>query len=97
MSKQLYEEAIADLKKVKEIAEDNAKRAVVEAVAPRIRELIEKELLGEAAVEDDKNILIDVGTDQDTEEHGPVDMPQGSEIVIPLDPTLASQSAQDGL
>lgn len=47
MSKQLYEEAIADLKKVKEIAEDNAKRAVVEAVAPRIRELIEKELLAE--------------------------------------------------
>jgi len=51
MSKQLYEEAIADLKKVKEIAEDKAKRAVVEAVAPRIRELIEKELLAEA-VED---------------------------------------------
>jgi hypothetical protein len=49
MSKQLYEEAIADVKKLKEIAEDNAKRAVIEAVAPRIRELIEKELLGEAS------------------------------------------------
>ncbi len=49
MSKQLYEEALADVKKIKEIAEDNAKRAVVEAVAPRIRELIEKELLGENA------------------------------------------------
>jgi len=48
MSKQLYEEAIADIKKVKEIAEDNAKRAVIEAVAPRIRELIEKELLNES-------------------------------------------------
>ena len=48
MSKQLYEEAIADVKKLKEIAEDNAKRAVVEAVAPRIRELIERELLGES-------------------------------------------------
>ena len=44
MSKQLYEEAIADVKKLKEIAEDNAKRAVIEAVAPRIRELIEKEI-----------------------------------------------------
>ena len=99
MSKQLYEEAIADLKKVKEIAEDNAKRAVVEAVAPRIRELIEKELLGEAETSDkeDKDILIDVGTDQDAEEHDPVDMPQGSEIVIPLDPTLTSQNAQGGL
>ncbi len=52
MSKQLYEEAIADLKKVKEIAEDNAKRAIVEAVAPRIRELIEKELLGESLDEE---------------------------------------------
>jgi hypothetical protein len=49
MSKQLYEEALADVKKIKEIAEDNAKRAVVEAVAPRIRELIEKELLGESS------------------------------------------------
>jgi hypothetical protein len=55
MSKQLYEEAIADLKKVKEIAEDNAKRAVVEAVAPRIRELIEKELLGESLNEDESS------------------------------------------
>jgi len=49
MSKQLYEEALADLKKVKEIAEDNAKRAIIEAVAPRIKELIEKELLGESS------------------------------------------------
>ena len=29
MSKQLYEEALADAKKLKEIAEDNAKRALV--------------------------------------------------------------------
>jgi hypothetical protein len=95
MSKQLYEEAIADLKKVKEIAEDNAKRAVVEAVAPRIRELIEKELLGEAEVSDkeDKDILIDVGTDDAAEKDAPVDMPSGSEIVIPLDPTLTSDAS----
>ena len=52
MSKQLYEEAIADVKKIKEIAEDNAKRAVIEAVAPRIRDLIEKELLGESSEEE---------------------------------------------
>jgi hypothetical protein len=54
MSKQLYEEALADAKKLKEIAEDNAKRALVEAVTPRIRDLIEKELLREYnEVEDD--------------------------------------------
>lgn len=47
MSKQLYEEALADVKKLKEVAEDNAKRALLEAVTPRIRDLIENQLLGE--------------------------------------------------
>ena len=46
MSKQLYEEALADVKKLKEVAEDNAKRAILEAVTPRIKDLIENELLG---------------------------------------------------
>lgn len=55
MSKQLYEEALADVKKVKEVAENNAKRAIMEAVTPRIRDLIEKELLREfdSAYEDE--------------------------------------------
>jgi hypothetical protein len=47
MTKQLYEEALADVKKIKEIAEDNAKKALIEAVAPRIKDLIEAELLRE--------------------------------------------------
>ena len=96
MSKQLYEEAIADLKKVKEIAEDNAKRAVVEAVAPRIRELIERELLGEASFDDKKNILIDDETPMAALQNDPTnvnltdlpDLPAGSEEIIPpVDPT----------
>lgn len=48
MSKQLYEEALADARQLKAVAEDNAKRALVEAVTPRIRELIERELLKES-------------------------------------------------
>lgn len=47
MTKQLYEEALADVKKVKQVAEDNAKRAVLEAVTPRIREFIDQALLKE--------------------------------------------------
>jgi hypothetical protein len=47
MTKQLYEEALADVKKLKEVAEDNAKKALIEAVAPRIKDLIEAELLRE--------------------------------------------------
>ena len=53
MTKQLYEEALADVKKLKEVAEDNAKRALLEAVTPRIRDLIENQLLGENAMEDE--------------------------------------------
>jgi hypothetical protein len=58
--KQLYEEALADVRKVKEIAEADAKRAVLEAVTPRIRDLIEQELLREQTDDD-----VDV-TDQST-------------------------------
>lgn len=60
MSKQLYEEALADVKKLKEIAEDNAKKALIEAVSPRIKDLIEAELLREAGeTETDEELLLD--------------------------------------
>jgi len=41
----MFEEAIADAKKLREVAEANAKKAVLEAVTPKIREFIESELL----------------------------------------------------
>lgn len=47
MKKSLYEEALVDAKKLREVAEDNAKRALIEAVTPRIRDLIERELMSE--------------------------------------------------
>lgn len=53
MTKQLYEEALADVRKVKEVAEASAQRAVLDAVTPRIRDLIERELLREAGDYDD--------------------------------------------
>ena len=40
MTSNLYEEAIADARKLREIAEQNAKNAIVEAVTPKIRELV---------------------------------------------------------
>jgi len=57
MSKQLYDEALADVKQIIEVAESNAKRDIVEALAPRVRELVEKELL-----------RLDEDFDQDTDE-----------------------------
>ena len=54
MSSKIFEEAIADAKKLKEVAEDNAKKAILEAVTPRIREFIEDQLL-EADAEEAKS------------------------------------------
>jgi len=47
MSKNLYDEAIAEAKLLKETAEQNAKNAIIEAVTPRIRQFIEDQLIGE--------------------------------------------------
>lgn len=53
MTKQLYEEALADVKKVKEVAVANAQRDLLEVVTPRIRDLIERELLREHGADGD--------------------------------------------
>ncbi len=46
MPKSLYEEALADAKQLKELAEANATHALIEAVKPRIKNLLESELMG---------------------------------------------------
>ena len=45
MSSKIFEEALADAKKLKTVAEENAKKDILEAVTPRIREFIEDQLL----------------------------------------------------
>jgi len=100
MTKQLYEEALADVKKLKEVAEDNAKRALLEAVTPRIRDLIENQLLGEMIVDeleaDPDRILKDnpefneVGTSLGASLPGSVSQPDDAscgdeQVTFPLD------------
>ena len=46
MSK-IYQDALADAKKLREVAEQNAKNKIIEAVAPRIKQLIENELMSD--------------------------------------------------
>ena len=50
MSSRLYEDAIADAKHLREVAEQNAKNAIIESVTPRIREFIEEQLMNESEV-----------------------------------------------
>ena len=59
MSSKLFEEAIADAKKLREVAENNAKKAILEAVTPRIREFIEAQLLEGDDEESDQNEIDD--------------------------------------
>ena len=51
MSKSLYQEAIADAKELKRVAEQNAKNAIIESVTPRIREFIEEQLINDEIFE----------------------------------------------
>ena len=57
MSNKLYEEAIADAKKIREVAEENAKKAILEAVTPKIRDFIESQILEQEDKEEDEKIL----------------------------------------
>lgn len=48
MSQTLYEEAIAEARRLTEMAEQNAKNKIIDAVTPQIKRLIEQELMGTA-------------------------------------------------
>lgn len=58
MSTSLYQEAILEAQQLRKAAEDNATRAVVEAISPRIRALIERQILSEDPVDAEDDILL---------------------------------------
>ena len=58
MSTTVYQEAIAEAKQLREIAEKNAKNAIVEAVTPKIREFIDQQLLGGSNSSHTQTILV---------------------------------------
>jgi len=69
MSKQLYEEALAEVRQLKQLAEDNAKKAIIDEVTPRIRALIESQLVGETTVEEtDESANTEESVSEETEE-----------------------------
>tara|TARA_R110002074_G_scaffold300504_1_gene471969 strand:- start:712 stop:2388 length:1677 start_codon:yes stop_codon:yes gene_type:complete len=47
MNKTLYEEALADAQKLRELAEETAKNRVIDAIMPQIRGLVDRRILGE--------------------------------------------------
>jgi len=59
MSSKIYEEALAEAKQLREIAEQNAKNAIVEAVTPKIREFIDNQLMGESGNRSNSDSSVD--------------------------------------
>lgn len=48
----LYDEAIADAKSLKEMAERNARNKIIESISPQIRKMVERQILAEQEEED---------------------------------------------
>jgi hypothetical protein len=68
MSNSLYDEAIADAKQLRDVAEKNAKNAIIEAVTPRIRKFIEDQLVRENTSADDESFISDAIFESEKEE-----------------------------
>ena len=86
MSQTLYEEAIAEARRLTEMAEQNAKNKIIEAVTPQIRMLIERELMG------DDDELDDSDDDDSLEDEVPVG--DGSVDIATLDLDALSPAPQ---
>jgi hypothetical protein len=73
MTSSLFQEALADAKQLKEVAEQNAKNAIIEAVTPKIRKFIEDQLLESASRKDDLEEASDEDIDLATDGGDSVD------------------------
>lgn len=65
MSSNLYKEALFEVDELKRMAEENAKNKIIEAVTPKIRHMIEAQLLGEKKIDDLDNFDDDSLEDED--------------------------------
>ena len=69
MTSKLYEEALADARKLREIAEQNAKNAIIQSITPKIREMIDAQVLGESDDFDEGDVLEEALEDIAEEEY----------------------------
>lgn len=60
MSNSLYSEAIAEAKQLRDAAEANAKKAIIEAMTPQIKKLVERELLEGSSDEETDDFMSSV-------------------------------------
>lgn len=86
MSRSLFEEAIADAKQLREVAEQNAKKAIVEAVTPKIKEFIERQLTGDYdEMSDTGDFLLSSFNESDSDEEDVIIPPSKAKKVNEVD------------
>ena len=76
MGQNLYQDAIAEARQLREMAEQNAKNVIIDAVTPRIRQLIEQQLVEGGAEETE--LVPDELMPDDEAESGPVSVSSDS-------------------
>ena len=103
----LYKDAIADARKLKETAEQNAKNRIIEAVTPKLRQLIERQITegGDGDLADDLDMgfldspdAMDLLDDEEPEEAvGPEPMAMASDPVeVDTDGLASIEVVPDG-
>lgn len=92
----IYDEVLADRKKLLEVAETNAKNKIVDAITPRIKELVESALLGKLNEDmpgDDDDILMGV---VDGDQDNTLGLGNDATSPIPEPPTAPSSGLSGG-
>ena len=95
MSNNLYEQAIAEAKQLREMAEQNAKNKVIAAVTPRIKALIEAQIMGEQEEPvDDEVTGVDIAmmdSGEDDEPSSPTPMPEDELLEPPAQEEMSDE------
>ena len=95
MSSTIYQEALADAKKLREVAEESAKNAIIDAVTPKIREMIESQLVGDSNQGIESGDILDDLADEMYESAGLETDGKGDVVVDLTDPSSLTLSSGD--
>ena len=92
----LYQEAIADARALREMAERNAKNKIIEAITPKIRNMIERQIMMEAEGETEEevpNLDLDALPDPVRVEDVDLDDALGNDLDVDIEALAASVGA----
>jgi hypothetical protein len=97
MGKTLFEEALADMRQLKELAESNAKQSIIDDVTPRIKQLIESQLLGESEEDnsDEEDENEEILHDEQVDEVGALGVSPPGSLGDAVEFLTGKQAAQD--